>query len=191
MTQVVYLSHPVGPSQYVDELMKRHDNLAVASSWLRYLVKKTRWAIVSPVIAFSASLDSHDSHSPRALTDQVMILERCDLVVQVGGLMSPHMVIERNHANRHGIPVVDLLIFGTYPPNDDDETAAEILERHVLDVALAKPRVPWLPPLVQEDVEKLRQAQVILANDPLGEDSVLLLQRIIGALQKIWPKQEE
>jgi len=181
-TQVVYLSHAIGPAKHVEEMIKRSDNMAVAGEWLRYLVKSTRWAIVSPALAYGMMLDAPDSHSPRALTDQVMILERCDLMVQVGGTLSPHMVIERNHAARQSIPVVDLLFFGTYPPRDDDDEARAIIQRHALDVSLAHTRRPWLPPLAPNDAETLRQAQLVLANDPLGEDSVMLLQRIIGAI---------
>jgi len=181
-TQVVYLSHPIGPASHVEDLMRRHDNIAIAGAWMRYLVRRTRWALVSPVLAFCSALDSTDTHSPRALTDQIAILERCDFVVQIGGTLSPHMVIERNHAARRHIPVVDLLFMGTYPPHDDDEGAQGIIERHVLDVALVGKRAPWLPPLAQGDVEKLRQAQLVLAAEPNMDEVVMLLQRIVSAL---------
>jgi len=188
--QLVYLSHPIGPAKHIEELVKRHDNIAVASAWLRYLIKKTRWAIVSPVLSFCAALDAHDSHSPRALTDQVHVLERCDLMVQVGGILSPHMVIERNHAARKAIPVVDLLFFGVWPPNEDDETAAGIIERHTLDVSLARPRAIWLPPLGQDDIDKLRRAQLSLANDPFNKDEADVVKRIVESILHVWPEKE-
>lgn len=184
MTKVCYLSHPIGPDGHVDDLIRRHDNMAIASEWMRYLVRATRWALLSPALTYAHALDGADVHSPRSLTNQVLILERCDLVAQVGGVMSPHMVIERNRALRGGIPVVDLLFLGEYPPSLNDAKARMVIERHAHDAEQARARSVWLPPLEPGDVERLRQAQLVLANDPNSEEAVMLLQRIVHKLMQ-------
>ena len=111
MPLVAYLSHPIGPLGPFEALVERGDNLENAGRWLRFLIEHSRWAIMCPWLAYTTAIGS-SLYGPRALMDQLSLLERCDVLVQVGGWESPHMQIEGNQARRLGIPVINLTQFG-------------------------------------------------------------------------------
>lgn len=178
MTYVAYLSHPIGPSDRMTDLVAHQDNLAYASQWLRVLIAHTPWAIMCPWLAYINAV-GNTLHGPRALTDQVMLLERCDFITQVGGWISPHMEIEANHARRRGMPIINLTDLGTRPIQEDHIARQILIRGKILD-KLVKRRV-WMPPLDDGDVDALRAAQVALQSDPFSDDAKSVIQRIIVA----------
>lgn len=183
----VYLSHPIGPSDGEDEKIARLDNIAHANEWMRFLVARTRgWAIICPVIGYAGALDM-DTHAPKALTFQKEWLERSDLVVQVGGWMSPHMLTDRNWASRATIPVLDLMFWGQRPPWHI-ETASKILEsQYALVASSVRRRAPWLPPLSEADVVALREAEEVLVAEPKHEDALAIVRQILNATMRLDP----
>jgi hypothetical protein len=182
MTYVAYLSHPIGPADRIEDLTAHHDNLEHASAWLRFLINHTPWAIMCPWLAYLNAFGKSELYGPRALTDQVMMLERCDLLVQVGGWKSPHMAIEANHAKRRDMFVVDLTDLGLRPIQEEHIARQLRLRSAVLD-KLTKRRV-WMPPLDDTDVDALRAAQIALQADPFSDDAKNVIQRIIVAAMR-------
>jgi hypothetical protein len=181
VTLVAYLSHPIGPQDRYEAMEEHHDNLEHAHSWFKFLVAHTRWAILAPWLAYLAAV-GQDLYGPRALTDQVTLLGRCDLLVQVGGWISPHMTIEQNHAKRMGIRVVNLADLGV-TPIQDVFISSEVRKR-TIDLDKNVPRRAWMPPLDEADVDVLRKAQVALHNEPNTEDARALIQRIVTAAMR-------
>jgi hypothetical protein len=181
MTYVAYLSHPIGPSDRIDELSAHHDNLEHAGLWLRFLVSHSAWAIMCPWLAYVTAVGT-TIYGPRALTDQIMLLERCDVLVQVGGWHSPHMEIEANHAKRRDIPIVDLTDLGLRPIQEEHIARQLRLRTQVLE-KLSKRRV-WMPPLDVSDIDALRAAQIALQADPFSDDAKAVIQRIIVAAMR-------
>lgn len=181
MIAVAYLSHPIGPP---DQSIggQQASNVDDASRWLRLLVSATKWAVVCPWLAYTTAVGDA-LYGPKALVDQIAILERCDLLVQIGGWVSPHMEIERNHANRIGIPVASFIDLGPRPPKDDKLIAEQIRVR-ARRFDKARRRRVWLPPLENADVEALRAAQIALRADPFSADAVAIMQRIIQAAMR-------
>ena len=183
MTLLAYASHPIGPSQAIDEKIERLNNIARANDWIRFLVKHTRFAFVAPALTYITALDV-DMHTPRSMADCRLVLSRCDVLVQWGGWMSPHMVIDRNHAMNHGQPVVDFTtIYGVDPPWSRKEAPAEIAV--LVKMAMGtKPRTGWLPPLDPAEVAALREAEEALSavrgHDPHHE-AIAAMRRIIHA----------
>jgi hypothetical protein len=135
-----------------------------------------------PWLAYTTAL-RQSVYGPRALADQITLLERCDMLVQVGGVVSPHMTIERNHAVRNEMPVIDLTRFGRGPSTRETIRVAIASElRHQLDRArgMMRRRV-WLPPLSPEDVTALRSAELALRTDPFSDEARMLIQRIVNS----------
>ena len=179
MSLVGYLSHPIGPADHFEQLTERHDNLDNAGSWLRFLIQRTRWAIMCPWLAYTVA-GGAELYGPRALTDQIMLLERCDMLIQVGGELSPHMTIERNHARRAGLRIIDLTDLGRKPA--DPDRIATIIKTRTRQLELTtRKRRAWLPPLEEADVDALRAAQLKLQDDPNAADARAVIQRIITA----------
>lgn len=179
MTYVAYLSHPIGPPNADDKPLARHDNLNHAALWLRLLIKHTTWAIMCPWIAYLNAMEGTDLYGPRALTDQITLLERCDIIVQVGGWVSPHMQIEANHARRRDMPILDLTDLGTRPVQVDRIARQLRLRSSALEKT--KRRRVWMPPLDALDIEALRAAQIALQADPFSADAKAIIQRIVIA----------
>lgn len=179
MTHVAYLSHPIGDA---DDYALRGDNVANAGRWLNFLIDHTRWAVLCPWLAYSNAMPG-TLYGPRALTDQIMLLERCDFLVQVGGSISPHMEIERNHAVRHEIPIVNLTQYGDQPSTRQvvRDTIAKALREQAETVRMMMRRRVWLPPLAVEDIAALRSAEVALRSDPFADDARSLIHRIVNA----------
>lgn len=151
---LAYLSHPVGVGNGKD-LLHRQDNIANAVNWLNFLTRATRWAIAIPWFPYVAA----DVDKPRGLVDNLVTLERCDVVLQCGGMISTHMVIERTHAERRAIPAIDLTDLGTSPPWERVGTSelAAMLRARARDVESKQPRAVWMPPLSRGEIDGLRQ----------------------------------
>lgn len=182
MTYVAYLSHPIGPSWGADEMAVHRDNLEHANQWLRFLIAHTPWAIICPWLAYLNAIGSAALYGPRALTDQIMILERADLIVQVGGWQSPHMQIEANHGRRRGMPLVDLTDLGLRPIQE--EHIARQLNLRIAVLEKVERRRVWLPPFDELDIAALRAAQIALQTDPFSDDAKAVIARIITAATK-------
>jgi len=182
MTHVAYLSHPLGD---IDTMGQRGDNIENAGRWLTFLVEHTRWAIMCPWLAYSTML-SRTIYGPRALTDQITLLERCDFLVQIGGWISPHMDIEQKHAMRNSMPIINLTEFGNRPAEHQvvRDAIAKALRKQADLVRVVKKKRVWMPPLEDVDVEALRAAQVALHADPFSDDARALIQRIVHAALK-------
>src|SRR5262245_30980135 len=114
MSFVVYLSHPIGEGDGADA-ERRADNIANATEWVKFFIDNTRWIMLCPWFIYTIT-HGGAIHAPRRLIDQITALERCDLLVLVGGFISPHMKYEMQAAKRLGIPIVDLTTFGVSPP---------------------------------------------------------------------------
>lgn len=110
---VAYLAHPVSaPDQAGVDV-----NLANARAWLRWLVENTPWAVSAPWMPYVETLDE-PTHRARGLADDLAMLERHDLIVLVGGRVSAGMALERGHAVKRGLRVLDLTRMGASPPED-------------------------------------------------------------------------
>lgn len=182
MTLIAYLSHPVGPGNG-HGMVQKHDNIAKASEWIGYLVEATHWPIVCPWFAYLAALGT-ELKRPRGLIDQLMILERCDLLVLCGGWISPHMRLEHSRAVKHGIPILDLTDFGEYPPRYGTESfdkSTTVVASRAAAAINSIPRRVWLPPLSLTEVQTLRLARNALREDPKHDEASELLRRIITA----------
>lgn len=126
---VAFLTHPIGDKD-ADWGMARGSNLANAMLWFRVIHDATRWAICFPTMAYLAAVDDI-FHRPSMITDAVEILERCDVLVAVGGAASPHMRIEIAHARDRSppIPLLNLMDLGRVPSMEVDRLANEIRRR--------------------------------------------------------------
>lgn len=164
MSRVAYLSHPIGPD---DDLVERGNFLMNANLWLEFLIEHTKLAIMCPWLAYVTAVGRGPLHGPRALRDQITLLERSDVLFQIGGWRSPHMEIEENHATRIDTPVITLLHFGERPPFHQDDIDAVLREiRFQMQRTYNRPtRRVWLPPLAEADIEALRRAQLQLKNE--------------------------
>lgn len=150
MRFLAYLSHPIGIGNGGD-LVHRQDNIANAAAWLRFLVQHTRWAICVPWYPYIVALDG-ETHKPRGLVDNITVLERCDVLVQVGGQISTHMEFECEQALGRRIPVVNLTDFGFTPPwNTPTPEITKILADRAAAALAAVPRVPWMPQLTSDE----------------------------------------
>ncbi len=180
---LAYLSHPVGPGNGEDTI-RRGDNLANAGAWLKFLVLHTKWAVCCPWWAYVANLD--ESMKPRGMVDNAVHIERADIVVQVGSHVSHHMAIERTHAARNRIPIVDLTELGAVPPLSV-MTEAEITKviRDKTQQALhAGYRSVWMPPLSLAEIETLQDARKRLVPVDGDDHARAVIDRILGAAIK-------
>lgn len=175
------MSHPIGPASGHEEIVVQRDNLAIAHDWFKRLVQATRWALIAPWMAYLTALEGQ-LYGPRAMIDQRALIERSDILVQVGGWISPHMHFEMNHATRAGLRVVDLTDLGAKPMSE--EFVAREIAKRSKDVEKLRRRRTWLPPLEDEDVQALQAAQVVLQADPYSEDARNVIQRIVVAAMR-------
>lgn len=128
---VAFLTHPLGERD-AGWGSAHGDNLAAAMEWLRFLKQVTGWAICYPAMAYAAAGMDDEFFRRSMLTDVIEIMERCDVVVMVGGRISPHMRIEASHARQRKTPilVLNLLDLGLLPPwHRKDEIGIEIRRR--------------------------------------------------------------
>lgn len=127
---VAFLTHPLGERDD-DWGMRRGDNLANAMGWFKFLKDVTGWAICFPELAYIAAGLDDGFYRRSMLVDSVEILDRCDVLVPVGGKLSPHMRIALEHANGKStpIPVLSLLDLGDSPPWERKDTAGIEIRR--------------------------------------------------------------
>lgn len=111
-TTLAYMDHPLSDPDTVE----RQDNIAWAMSWYGFLVDHTEWSIEATWLtqANLAQLNT-ELRRPRILADQVTILNRCDVLVLVGGRISGHMMVHRAHCEAREQPVLDLTWLGARP----------------------------------------------------------------------------
>lgn len=174
---VAYLTHPLGPKNG-DEVIARQDNIASAVSWFRFLVETTRWVINCPWFSYIVAADE-EIHRPRALMDQMFLLDRSDMLVQTGGYISPHMEIEEKRARWRGIPVVNLTPFGRHPPMDISSDQASAIIAACAAQALAQARVTWMPPLLPQEIRELEANRKTLIE---AGASMLVLTKILASI---------
>jgi hypothetical protein len=130
---VVYLAHPVAPSQANLDALWQWDNvtderrsemavernLVSARIWLRWLVEHTDWAISMPWMPYVETLnDATGSHRMRGLRDDCLMATRCDAIILCGGRISSGMAMERDAVQKAGKAVVSLIDLGTLPPGE-------------------------------------------------------------------------
>lgn len=130
MGTVAYLTHPLGERDAGDGTAWG-DNLANAMQWFRFMVQATRWSMSCPWYAYAVAVQDV-FHRPRMLVDQVELVGRSDILVMVGGYVSPHMRIELVAAQRskRKIPLLNLNDLGYVPPWDRiDQVGQEIRRR--------------------------------------------------------------
>lgn len=171
---IAFLDHPLG-ERNGDAAIRHADNMSSAVQWLRFLSEVTRWAIDASWYAHVVA----DVPHPRRLVDAVRIVERCDLYVMSGGVVSPHMNHNSRAARRAGVPILDLTMYGVVPPNTTDEAAALIAARAMRSVA-GNPRRVWMPLLTPEDIKHLMRARMHY----IDEDAIAILDRILAAAQR-------
>lgn len=112
--QAAYMAHPIGSDQ------QRPDNIRRAHRWFRYLVEAfPEYAICVPWLPYVENLD--ESWRKRGLRDDLLVLDRCDLVILVGGRISAGMQEEALRAKELGKRVVDLTHLGVLPPPGAEE----------------------------------------------------------------------
>lgn len=126
MATVAYLTHPIGEAD-ADHGQTRGNNLANAMDWLKFLIHTTRWVICCPWFVYIAAVDG-EFHRARTMRDQILLLDRCDIVVLTGGIKTPHMLVEIAHATRKQIPIVDLLHLGRFPPWEHKDRVGKEIE---------------------------------------------------------------
>jgi hypothetical protein len=184
MKLIAYLTHPLGERDSTNEVQRR-DNIADATEWFRFLVERTSWAILCPWLGYVMSADD-PAFKPRALVDQLSILERADMLVMCGTFVSPHMRYEREHARKLKLPVIDLTTM--HPPwrvRDAGELEVGLMAR-TMTAFRARPRRVWMPPLEESDVHALRAICAALRPQGLTDqempwgDALKILDEVIS-----------
>lgn len=114
--RVGYMAHPVGRGMEVG------DNLARARRWFRWAwYRYPGLALHVPWLAPCEIFDPEDEGARRrGIQDDLAILVRCDVVILVGGVLSPGMATELALAQRIGLSVIDHLALGAEPPGGEE-----------------------------------------------------------------------
>lgn len=180
-TYVAYLSHPIGPTGTFFETVTHRDNITHAHAWIKRLVDHTRWAVVAPWLAYLPAV-GNNLYGHRMLHDQTLLLERCDVLVQVGDWISPHMEIEMNHALRRNMPIIDLTDFGDRPKSE--AAVAQAIKARDAELARLPFQGAWMTMLDATDIATLKAAQTALSSDPFSDAAIGLLQRIIDVAMR-------
>lgn len=184
MGTVVFISHPIGERDDSPEAW--HDNLANASEWIKFFIDTTSWVVLAPWYVY-ALVHENALMAGRRLIDSMTALERADVCLLIGGVISPHMRdYDARTARRLGLPVVDLTGFGVIPPDKTDEDAIHLIRSRVRTAITSKPRRVWLPLLTQDDLDNLKKARHalyahIVSDAGEYDTAVALLDRIISA----------
>jgi len=137
MKVVAYLTHPLGPSlSYFDS--SRRDNIANATSWVRWMMNHTDWAVNA--IWLTYILAAEDINIQRHFLDQMANMERCDVLVLCGGMITPHMKVECEFARKCKMPIVDMppqsyRIPGDRPPGNDNSWTVWMTKQASLPIA--------------------------------------------------------
>lgn len=184
MGTVAFVSHALGDRE--DDPQRWHDNLANAIEWIRFLIETTQWCLAVPWFVYAAA-QANGLAAGRRIVDSMTMLERVDVCLLIGGVISPHMRdYDAKVARRYGVPVVDLTSFGVTPPDKTDEDQVQLIRSRVRSAIKGKPRRVWMPLLTDEDLQSLRNLRhVIYTHVPAepGEfdKEIALLDRIIQA----------
>lgn len=185
MGTVVTISHPLGDR--IDSVERWHDNLANAGDWIRFLIETTPWVVMAPWYVYAMVHGGESMSAGRRLVDSLTAMERSDVLLLVGGVISPHMRdYDAKTARRLGLPVVDLTGFGVTPPDKTDEDSVQLMQSRVRGAIVAKPRRVWMPLLTGEDLVELHRARHALytymgKRSDEFDTAVALLDRIISA----------
>ncbi len=128
MPTVAYLTHSLWGERDTGDGSEWSNDLAHAMDWCSFVTQATHWAICCPWYAHVILLQEADprlllqeADSRSKLDDQVKLVEKCDILVMVGGHMRAHMSSALHAAQRRigrAVPVLDLLHLGAIPPWD-------------------------------------------------------------------------
>src|SRR4029077_20120898 len=128
MRLAAYLTHPLGPKYSTEELFRRQNNVANAIAWVKFVLTSTPWSIMAPWIIDLMALDE-EIHQSRLLVSQLEQLRRADVLLLLGGMLSPHMRIHQSWAMNRGISVIDATDLGATPPEPDSKWERWLLAR--------------------------------------------------------------
>jgi hypothetical protein len=108
--RLAYVAHPIGKDV--------SNNLARARRWFVWLWHRhPELSLCMPWLAPCEVLDDQDPETRRrGLEDDLIVLGRCDLIILVGGELSPGMATELATARRLGLAQIDYLYLGAEPP---------------------------------------------------------------------------
>lgn len=108
---VAYVAHPIGRPP------EREGNLARARRWLRWLIgEHQEMALCMPWLPYTDVLEETPHNRSRGIRDDLVVLQRCDLIILVGGSISHGMEIELRLATKRGMGIIDHLHLGAEPP---------------------------------------------------------------------------
>lgn len=182
---VAYLAHPVGPGTTPEELDARLDNIANALAWLQWLVDHTSWCVCVPWLPYVQRLDEN-TYRGRGIDDDLAALERCDILVGVGGRWSEGMTAEREHAKSQGMPIVDLTSYGFAPPKLEIASGKAVVALRATNAIRARARRVWLPPIEPSHLLALKTLRMLAAPQLAGLDDVgAYLSRIIDDAERM------
>lgn len=100
---VAYICHPY--SAPTEE--ERNANRASATRWALWAVEH-RLSPVCSWVVLTAAPETPENRA-RGLAADCAQVERCDVVLQVGPVLSSGMKIETEHGFQHGVPTLDLI----------------------------------------------------------------------------------
>ena len=184
MRFVAYIDHPYGDALGFEDTVQQYNNLAQAVDWVRFLLDTTQLVILCPWYVYTIAHSSNIS-TPRRLIDSIEALSRADILIQVGGYLTPHMHMLATSARRHGIPIVDLTSFGIIPPDKSDEDiVAHLIQKIKRVVDNAVPRRVWMPLLTDEDLNALKKVRHAIDFHLVDEHpvAVAVIDRILNAV---------
>ncbi len=109
---VAYVAHQL--SAATPELMAA--NRENGARWCVWLCRHFGLATVADWIVMSSVLEETEENRAMGLACDFALIERCDLVIHVGGRVSSGMALEAEHAAECDVRVVDLTWLGFEPP---------------------------------------------------------------------------
>ena len=121
---IAYLSHALGDGHSnLDELTAKASNIEQAGRWFRFVVETTSWTVCWPWYPYVIYMDWR--WGDRSRNDQARMIRVANVLVLTGGVVTDHMLDDRDEANYMRIPVLDLteLARGNagQPPTDRGE----------------------------------------------------------------------
>lgn len=181
---VAYISHPVGVALgSPEDFAARQNNLANLIDWVAFLTRHVRWSLEISWYAYIVALG--EQGKPLGMVHNLAKLERCDIVVQVGGNVSPHMGYELQQAARRNIPNVDLTGMGYSPPwHWEERKILEFIDERSSNAMRSCSRAPWMPPLTQADIETLKEIRRRIPPANRDDFGRSLIDRIIAAAER-------
>lgn len=119
MTTAIYLCHPLGVGS------DRPSNLKKAAAWGSWIIRTFGVPVIADWIWISQLWEETPANRELGLRIDCELVRIASEVWLVGGRVSPGMRIERNAADRAGLPIIDLTEFGEEPPIDTSKLTAE------------------------------------------------------------------